>query len=72
MPSTIAPAGTADLSALFAPATMTEQTRERMYGIACELAERYQDGADSHPWVVAFSGGKDSTLLTHLVLQIPY
>jgi DNA sulfur modification protein DndC len=34
-----------------------------------QLALRYQDTGDRSAWVVAFSGGKDSTLLLHLVLE---
>ena len=33
-----------------------------------EIKNRYM-GSDSRPWIVAYSGGKDSTLLTQLVFE---
>jgi DNA sulfur modification protein DndC len=55
------------LADLYAPASVSEQTRNRINTIIEVLAERYQDSTDSRPWVVAFSGSKDSTLVAHLV-----
>lgn len=45
------------------------QTGARMRQVVDELAERYQDAEGREAWVVAFSGGKDSTLVVHLVLE---
>jgi DNA sulfur modification protein DndC len=50
------------------PEAATVEARERIEPIRSRIAEQYQDG-DSRPWVVAYSGGKDSTLLTHLVFE---
>ncbi len=36
--------------------------------IRSEIAEEYAQPHD-HPWIVGFSGGKDSTLVTHLVFE---
>jgi DNA sulfur modification protein DndC len=36
--------------------------------IRARIVEQYLDG-DARPWVIAYSGGKDSTLLAHLVFQ---
>ena len=33
-----------------------------------EIKSRYM-GSDTRPWIVAYSGGKDSTLLTQLVFE---
>ena len=33
-----------------------------------EIKNRYM-GSDTRPWIVAYSGGKDSTLLTQLVFE---
>ncbi|UOO83160.1 DNA phosphorothioation system sulfurtransferase DndC [Uruburuella testudinis] len=33
------------------------------------LAAEYLDESQSYPWIVAFSGGKDSTLVAHLVFE---
>ncbi|SFT29401.1 hypothetical protein [Methylobacterium sp. yr668] len=33
-----------------------------------EIADEYTQ-PHSHPWVIGFSGGKDSTLVTHLVFE---
>jgi DNA sulfur modification protein DndC len=46
----------------------TLDARERVAGVRARISEQYRDG-DSRPWVVAYSGGKDSTLLTHLVFE---
>lgn len=37
-------------------------------GIKSEIAAEYMADHD-HPWIIGFSGGKDSTLVTHLVLD---
>lgn len=34
------------------------------------IAAEYLDLSQQYPWIVAFSGGKDSTLVAHLVFDI--
>lgn len=46
----------------------TTQAQEKVRSIRDRITEQYQDG-DDRPWVVAYSGGKDSTLLAHLVFE---
>lgn len=49
--------------------TVDPTTADHVNAIVDDLVQRYQDAADSRPWVVAFSGGKDSTLVAHLVFE---
>ena len=44
------------------------QTRERLRGVSETLASEYVK-SHSEPWIVAYSGGKDSTLLLQLVWE---
>lgn len=44
-------------------------TKRRMGAILDQLTEYYQAKDDPRPWVIAFSGGKDSTLVAHLVFE---
>ena len=37
--------------------------------IRAGIAEEYLSREQNHPWILAFSGGKDSTLLAHLVFE---
>lgn len=46
----------------------TLAARHRATEIRARIADQYRDG-DCRPWVVAYSGGKDSTLLVHLVFE---
>lgn len=46
----------------------TLEARDLIEPIRSRIVEQYRDG-DSRPWVVAYSGGKDSTLLSHLVFE---
>lgn len=34
------------------------------------IIEEYLDDSQSYPWIVTFSGGKDSTLVAHLVFEV--
>lgn len=34
------------------------------------MCEEYLNEAQNHPWIVTFSGGKDSTLVAHLVFEV--
>ncbi len=46
-----------------------------MQGLVSQVSEEYLSDTQPYPWVVAFSGGKDSTLIAHIVfealLQLP-
>lgn len=46
-----------------------------MQGLVSQVNEEYLSDTQAYPWVVAFSGGKDSTLIAHIVfealLQLP-
>ena len=48
---------------------VSADTAERVRAVLGQLTEHYQDTSDPRPWVVAFSGGKDSTLVAHLVFE---
>ena len=54
-------AGTVSVSEL-------RKTKERLEAAAGTLASEYVSG-DTEPWIVAYSGGKDSTLLLQLVWE---
>ena len=43
------------------------QTDEKLFGILAELRDEYTKH-HAHPWVVGFSGGKDSSVLLNLAL----
>lgn len=43
---------------------------ETVRAIAAELLEEYQCPFHTHPWIIGFSGGKDSTLVTQLVIEM--
>ena len=45
------------------------QTDEKLFGILAELRDEYTKH-HAHPWVVGFSGGKDSTCLLQLVVDM--
>ncbi len=49
--------------------TVSQETARRVQAILDQLVWHYQDQDDIRPWVVAFSGGKDSTLVAHLVFE---
>jgi DNA sulfur modification protein DndC len=52
------------------PQAKTQHTSygEKLKAIRRDLREEYTESG-SKPWIVGFSGGKDSTLLVHLVLE---
>lgn len=35
----------------------------------CALRKYYKDPSDNYPWIITYSGGKDSTTVLHLVLE---
>jgi DNA sulfur modification protein DndC len=43
--------------------------RERIQRAQAEIREEYLTTDHAHPWIIGFSGGKDSTLLLQLVLE---
>jgi DNA sulfur modification protein DndC len=49
--------------------SMNPDTAARVQAVLDQLVRQYQDETDPRPWVVAFSGGKDSTLVAHLVFE---
>jgi DNA sulfur modification protein DndC len=51
------------------PLAVSAVTADKIRHIRDELVEHYQDANDPRPWVIAFSGGKDSTLVAHLVFE---
>lgn len=51
-----------------APLTASERFGLKIKAIRRELRDEYLQPHD-HPWMIGFSGGKDSTLLLHFVLE---
>lgn len=51
------------------PTEISDELHQKTDAIVARLVERYEDPADSRPWIIAFSGGKDSTLVGHLVFE---
>ena len=47
---------------------MISEFASKLKAIRREIWEEYMQ-PHSKPWIVGFSGGKDSTLLAHLVLE---
>ena len=50
--------------------TVPDETQAKMDLIGERLQHRYESGNESRPWILAFSGGKDSTLIAHLVFEM--
>lgn len=40
-----------------------------LHGLVNHVTQEYLDTTQNYPWVVAFSGGKDSTLIAHVVFE---
>ena len=51
------------------PDGLLKDTRKTLDAIRAAIAEEYCR-PDSHPWIVAYSGGKDSTLLLQMVFEM--
>lgn len=45
-------------------------TENPLDGIRHNIAEEYLSTTQTYPWIVTFSGGKDSTLVAHLVFEM--
>lgn len=56
------------MTAATTPPTDLDALNAKLKGIRRQLRDHYL-AADSRPWIIGFSGGKDSTLLLHLVLE---
>jgi len=49
--------------------TAANNTRVLLEKLISEVREEYLNSSHHYPWIIGFSGGKDSTLLTHIVLE---
>lgn len=49
--------------------SVSPELAAKVSAIIDSLVERYEATDDVRPWIVAFSGGKDSTLVGHLVFE---
>jgi DNA sulfur modification protein DndC len=56
------------MTAAATPPTDLDALNGKLKAIRRQLRDEYL-AADSRPWIIGFSGGKDSTLLLHLVLD---
>lgn len=51
------------------PVDVSEGVAEKIALIKERIRQRYEDPTNDRPWIVAFSGGKDSSLVAHLVFE---
>jgi DNA sulfur modification protein DndC len=51
-------------------APLASRTPEKLRAIRAELCTEYLDTTQSFPWIVGYSGGKDSTLVVQFVLEM--
>lgn len=51
------------------PEVVADDLAADVEAILARLVMRYEDTTDSRPWIIAFSGGKDSTLVAHLAFE---
>jgi DNA sulfur modification protein DndC len=68
-----APHGPASTPPSSSPAATPEplsETRARLQASQRDLKEEYLDPSHEHPWIVGYSGGKDSTLVLQLVFEM--
>ncbi|MEN9796350.1 MAG: hypothetical protein RL653_46 [Pseudomonadota bacterium] len=47
-----------------------DSTFEKLQRSRQEIRDEYLDPSHAHPWIVGYSGGKDSTLVLQLVLEV--
>lgn len=59
---------TLDLAGVSPPPRVPDDLDARVAAIRADLRDEYLAPHD-HPWIVGFSGGKDSTLVAHLVFE---
>lgn len=52
------------------PSEASSDTRTRLHACQQEIKEEYLDPNHNHPWIVGYSGGKDSTLVLQLVFEM--
>lgn len=50
-------------------AEVSDDLRHRVELIIQKMIARYESTTDQRPWIVAYSGGKDSTLVLHLLFE---
>lgn len=51
------------------PTSVNEVLKGKVDRISDKIVARYEARADDRPWIIAYSGGKDSTLVVHLVFE---
>lgn len=56
-------------SSTHTPPEGTPSLRDRISAVRAEIVDEYLDARHNWPWIVGFSGGKDSTLLLQLVIE---
>ena len=49
--------------------TIAPETQAKIDLILAKMVARYESPTDTRPWIVAYSGGKDSTLVVHLLFE---
>jgi DNA sulfur modification protein DndC len=52
------------------PPEKRNETLARLRASQSDLKEEYLDASHDHPWIVGYSGGKDSTLVLQLVFEM--
>ncbi len=50
--------------------TPERTTAEKVRDALADIKAEYQDPSHDHPWIVGYSGGKDSTLVLQLVIEV--
>ncbi len=58
------------MSTLLPLADQTEGVRQRIQSIVDSIRLEYEDMTHSYPWVIGYSGGKDSTVVLQLVIEV--
>lgn len=52
------------------PPTAEEATAEKYARATADVRAEYLDASHQHPWIVGYSGGKDSTLVLQIVVEV--
>jgi len=60
-----------NLNQVFLPAAHTNRVdaADKFTAIISAIRDEYLSPAQNYPWIVGFSGGKDSTLVAHAVFD---